>query len=79
MAGVKGMKGGGGRRPGSGRKATGSKKVQVTITITPEQREELDYLKGKAVDTNAVLGREIHRRAAALKRAELAGEAEIQH
>jgi hypothetical protein len=65
MAGVKGMKGGGGRRPGSGRKASGRKKVQVTITITPEQRADLDYLKSRAVDTNVVIGREIHRLAIA--------------
>ena len=71
MAGVKGMKGGGGRRPGAGRKATGSKKVQVTITITPEQRAELDYLKSRAVDTNVVLGREIHRLACAHKYEEI--------
>ena len=64
------MKGGGGRRPGSGRKATGSKKVQVTITITPEQRAELDYLKSRAVDTNAELGGEIHRLAIAHELAE---------
>ena len=64
------MKGGGGRRPGSGRKATGSKKVQVTITITQEQRAELDYLKSRAVDTNVVLGREIHRLAVAHELAE---------
>lgn len=71
MAGVKGMKGGGGRRPGSGRKLAGqSKKVQVTITITQEQREDLDYLKSRAVDTNAVIGRELHRLAIAHELAE---------
>ncbi len=69
MAGVKGMKGGGGRRPGSGRKATGSKKVQVTLTITQEEREELDYLKSKGVDTNEVIGRWIHERAMLFKMA----------
>jgi hypothetical protein len=61
MAGVKGMKGGGGRRPGSGRKATGSKKVQVTITITPEQREDLDALRSIGVDVNDEIGKAISR------------------
>lgn len=71
MAGTKGMQGGGGRRPGSGRKPLGAKKkVQVTITITREQRAELDYLKSRAVDTNVVLGREIHRLAVAHELAE---------
>lgn len=58
MAGVKGKSGG--VRPGAGRKPSLSKKVQVTITITAQQRADLDYLKGRAVDTNAVIGREIH-------------------
>lgn len=71
MAGIKGMKGGGGRRPGAGRKASGSKKVQVTLTITQEEREELDYLKSKGVDTNVVIGRWIHERAMVFKMAEL--------
>ena len=64
------MKGGGGRRPGAGRKTSAQKKVQVTITITQEQRAELDYLKSRAVDTNVVLGREIHRLAIAHELAE---------
>ena len=64
------MKGGGGRRPGAGRKASGSKKVQVTLTITQEEREELDYLKSKGVDTNVVIGRWIHERAMVFKMAE---------
>ena len=70
MSGVKGMKGGGGRRPGAGRKAPGGKKVQVTITITQEQRAEMDYLKSRAVDTNVIIGREIHRLAVAHELAE---------
>lgn len=71
MAGVKGMKGCGGRRPGSGRKLGGSaKKVQVTITITPEQRDDLAYLKSRAVDTNAVIGKELHRLAIAYELAD---------
>lgn len=70
MSGVKGMKGGGGSRPGSGRKAPDGKKVQVTVTLTRRQREDLDYLRSKAVDTNAVIGREIHRLAVALELAE---------
>ena len=78
MAGVKGMKGGGGRRPGSGRKATGSKKVQVTITITQEQRAELDYLKSEGVDTNVVIGRWIHERAMLFKMAEQARQARME-
>lgn len=54
----------GGARPGAGRKALGAKKkVQVTITITQEQRAELEYLKSRAVDTNVIIGREIHRQA----------------
>ena len=71
MAGIKGMKGGGGRRPGSGRKLAGNaKKVQVTVTLTREQRDDLDYLKSRAVDTNAVIGRELHRLAVAHELAE---------
>lgn len=71
MAGTKGMQGGGGRRPGSGRKPLGAKKkVQVTITITREQREDMEYLKSKAVDTNAIIGRELHRLAIAFELAE---------
>lgn len=71
MAGVKGMKGGGGRRPGSGRKLAGkSKKVQVTITITQEQLEDMEFLKSRAVDTNAIIGRELHRLALAHELAE---------
>lgn len=69
MAGVKGRSGG--RREGAGRKASGAKKVQVTITITPEQREDMEYLKSKAVDTNAIIGRELHRQAIAFELAEL--------
>ena len=62
----------GGARPGAGRKALGEKKkVQVTITITQEQREELEYLRGRAVDTNVILGREIHRQALIHELAEL--------
>lgn len=61
MAGVKGMKGGGGRRPGSGRKPSGNPKTQVTITITRMQREELDALRSRGVDMNAAIGKEIHR------------------
>ena len=71
MAGVKGMKGGGGRRPGSGRKASDAKKVQVTITITQRQREDLEYLKSRAVDTNKVIGRELTRLAIAHQLAEV--------
>lgn len=72
MAGVKGRSGG--RREGAGRKASGAKKVQVTLTITQQQREDLDYLKSKAVDTNKVLGREIQRLATAFEIAELGVE-----
>lgn len=62
----------GGVRPGAGRKAFGAKKkVQVTITITQEQREEMEYLKRRAVDTNVIIGREIHRMAVAHEMAEL--------
>jgi len=62
----------GGARPGAGRKAIGAKKkVQVTITITQEQREEMEYLKRRAVDTNAIIGREIHRLAVAHEMGEL--------
>lgn len=68
MAGVKGRSGG--RREGAGRKASGAKKVQVTITITREQREDMEYLKSKAVDTNAIIGRELHRLAIAFELAE---------
>ena len=42
----------------------------MTITITQEQREDLDYLKSRAVDTNAVIGRELHRLAIAHELAE---------
>ncbi len=66
MAGVKGMKGGGGRRPGSGRKPSGApKKVQVTITITQDQRADMDSLKRRGVDVNRALGKELNRLAIA--------------
>ena len=71
MAGVKGMKGGGGRRPGAGRKPSGTAKKQVTITITKEQREELDALRARGVNVNAALGREIHRLSVAFDLADL--------
>ena len=61
MSGVKGMKGGGGRRPGAGRKASGDPKTQVTVMITQAQRDEYDALRARGVDMNAALGREIHR------------------
>ena len=60
----------GGARPGAGRKALGEKK-KVQVTITQEQREELEYLKSRAVDTNVILGREIHRQALIHELAEL--------
>lgn len=69
MAGVKGRSGG--RREGAGRKASGAKKVQVTITITQQEREDLDYLKSEEFDTNKALGREIHRLAKVHARAKL--------
>lgn len=72
MAGVKGMRGGGGSRPGAGRKTprAGQRKVPTVISITEDQREDLNYLRSRGVDTNAVIGREIHRLADALAIAE---------
>ena len=69
---IEATRGRGGRRPGSGRKALpdGKKKVQITITLTQMQKEELDYLKSRAVDTNVIIGREIHRLAVAHELAE---------
>lgn len=70
MSEVNGTKGRGGMRPGAGRKPKPDKKVQVTITLTQEQRADMAYIKSKAVDTNALIGRELHRLAVALELAE---------
>ncbi len=57
----------GGRRLGSGRKALPDtvKKVQVTITITQDQRADMESLKRRGVDVNQALGKELNRLAIA--------------
>lgn len=72
MAGTKGMKGGGGRRPGSGRKVgPKGRKIPVVISITEQEKADMDYLKSRAIDTNAAIGRELHRLAIAYELAEV--------
>jgi len=62
MAGVKGKSGG--ARPGAGRKPSAAPRAATTIYLTPAEREAFDYLRSRAVDTSAVLGRELLRLAA---------------
>lgn len=47
----------GGRRPGSGRKPlpAGAKKVQVSLTLTPQGRADLERLREQGLDVNAAL------------------------
>ena len=71
MAGKKGMKGCGGFRPGAGRKPSETPKKQVTITITQQQREELDSLRSRGVNVNEAIGKEIHRLSVAYDLADL--------
>lgn len=54
-------------RPGAGRKALApeKKKVQVTVTLTPAQLEDMKALRSRGVDVNKAIGREIHRLAIA--------------
>lgn len=44
----------GGFRPGSGRKPSKNKKVQIVVTIAPETR---DFLKAKAKEQHRTIGR----------------------
>ena len=47
----------GGARPGAGRKPAPVKRTATNIYLTPAEREAFDYLRSRAVDTSAVLGR----------------------
>lgn len=52
----------GGARPGAGRKRLGAqRKQQVSVTLTADQVADLRSLRERGVDTNAAIGREIHR------------------
>lgn len=70
MAGVKGMRGGGGSRPGSGRKALGEqkKKVQASISITPDQMDDLRFLRTARKDANSIIGQFISTIAAIVRK-----------
>lgn len=52
----------GGARPGSGRKPlpAGAKKVQVSVTLSPQGRADLERLREQGIDINAAMEDYIH-------------------
>lgn len=50
----------GGKRPGAGRKATGRKTVQVTLTLSPEEKRNLLKLaEGSGLSVSRFISQEL--------------------